>query len=174
MPAGIVRRIDELGRIVIPKELRRILHIKEGDEMEIVALNEGVMLKKYNGFESVAGVARTASQRLSQLVGADVLFVSTDAVILADGKNKRLYAGEKLSEQFGALVAERKSGLFEGEIVKRMFKTKENKRDLAYVESVVVNGDLVGAMIVLTDKALDEVGMNYMRICIDLISATLA
>jgi len=64
---GIVRRIDDLGRVVIPKEIRRTLHIKEGDPLEFYTTDEGVVLKRYD----IAGALYEEAKRLSRSVSDD-------------------------------------------------------------------------------------------------------
>ena len=70
--AGIVRRIDELGRIVIPKEMRRTMHLKEGDEMEILSSGDALTLRKYSSFESILPIIRSTAKLLSKAPDATV------------------------------------------------------------------------------------------------------
>ena len=86
---GIVRRMDELGRIVIPKELRRSLRLREGDEMEIFPEGELIVIRKHmrlNGFaEAVEGVVRA----LADSTGCGAIAVCADCVIAAAGRHCR-------------------------------------------------------------------------------------
>lgn len=94
---GIVRRIDELGRIVIPKEMRKTMRLQVGDEMEISANDEGLTLKRYSGFKSVLPSLKAMAKLLWQTTGADVLIMNANEVVVAEGKNKKTYTGARLT-----------------------------------------------------------------------------
>lgn len=73
MASGIVRRIDELGRIVIPKEMRKTMRLQVGDEMEITSSGDTLTLRRYSGFQSVLSEAKSVARELGKAVDADVL-----------------------------------------------------------------------------------------------------
>lgn len=80
---GIIRRIDDLGRIVIPKELRRTYRVHEGDPMELYADAEGIVIKKYSTMGTIFANANICAKTLHQNFGATVLICDTDTVIAA-------------------------------------------------------------------------------------------
>ena len=89
---GIVRRIDELGRIVIPKEIRRTLRIREGDPLEIYTDREGgIILKKYSPIGELAAFALDFAEALSQSLGLTAVISDRDTVLAASGEHKRDY-----------------------------------------------------------------------------------
>lgn len=95
---GIVRRIDELGRIVIPKEIRRTLRIREGDPLEIYTDREGgIILKKYSPIGELAAFARDFAESLSTTLGVTTVICDRDTVLAASGDNKRDYAERPVS-----------------------------------------------------------------------------
>ncbi|MFA5675907.1 MAG: stage V sporulation T C-terminal domain-containing protein [Christensenellales bacterium] len=95
---GIVRRIDELGRIVIPKEIRRTLRIREGDPLEIYTDREGgIILKKYSPIGELAAFARDFAEALSATLGVTAIICDRDTVLAASGDNKRDYAERPVS-----------------------------------------------------------------------------
>ena len=86
---GIVRRIDDLGRIVIPKEIRRTLHIRESDPMEIFTSKEGeVILKKYSPIGEMSTFARQYAESLAQVSGRVALIADRDQFIATAGGGK--------------------------------------------------------------------------------------
>ena len=174
MSAGIVRRIDELGRIVIPKELRRTMRLKEGDEMEIAASGDAITLRKYSGFESVIAAAKAVSKLLAEATDADVLFVSATSVVVAEGKNKKQYAGAALSDAFQSAVRARKSVVMHGEEIKDLLQAKEVNCAYVVLEPVIVGGDLVGAAALLLDTLPSDISRAYLHFCAELIEAALA
>ena len=88
---GIVRRIDDLGRIVIPKEIRRTLHIRESDPLEIFTDREGqVILKKYSPIGEMTTFAKQYAESLAQVSGHATLIADRDQFIAVSGGCKQL------------------------------------------------------------------------------------
>ena len=100
MAVGIVRRIDELGRIVIPKEMRKTMRLQVGDEMEISANDEGLTLKRYTGFQSVLPSLKALAKALASATGKDVLILSASEVVLCEGNNKKRFVGAPYGRLF--------------------------------------------------------------------------
>ncbi len=87
---GIVRRIDDLGRVVIPKEIRRTLRIREGDPLEIFTDREGeIILKKYSPIGELGTLAKLYAESLSQTMGCTVCITDMDQVVSARRKRKK-------------------------------------------------------------------------------------
>ena len=95
---GIIRRIDDLGRIVIPKELRKTLRIKNGDSLEIFVDNEDIILKKYSPMESIEEAASRYVDSFSGVIKHSVIVTDKDRVIAASGSLKKRYLGKEISE----------------------------------------------------------------------------
>ena len=95
---GIVRRIDELGRIVIPKEIRRVLRIREGDPVEIFTDADGVVLKKYARIRELGDYAETYCQALTGALGFSAAVTDTETVQFASGALKKTLLKAVLSE----------------------------------------------------------------------------
>ena len=83
---GIVRRIDDLGRVVIPKEIRRTLRIREGDPLEIYTDRDGeVILKKYSPIGEMSSFAKDYTESLFRSLGHIAVIVDRDQVVAASG-----------------------------------------------------------------------------------------
>ena len=95
---GIIRRIDDLGRIVIPKELRRNLHIKNGDTIEIFVDMDNIILKKYSPMESIEDAAIKYVESFNQVLKHNVIVTDKDKVIAVSGSLKKNYLGKNISE----------------------------------------------------------------------------
>ena len=105
---GIVRRIDDLGRVVIPKEIRRTMRIREGDPLEIYTDREGeVIFKKYSPIGELASFASQYAETLHKTCGFSVIICDRDAVIACAGVPKRDYAERKITPETEALVETR-------------------------------------------------------------------
>ena len=107
---GIVRRIDDLGRIVIPKEIRRTLRIKEGDPLEIFTDREGeVILKKYSQVGELGKFAAEFAESLAQTSGHGVCITDRDQIVAAAGCMKKEYIGKTISDVLENMINERES-----------------------------------------------------------------
>ena len=172
-PAGIVRRIDELGRIVIPKEMRRTMHLKEGDEMEILSSGDALTLRKYSSFESVLPIIRSTAKLLAKATDSTVLFVDTSSVTVAEGKSKKQYQGAELSDSFADTVRSRQEKTMQGDELADIFYDCDAKCSYLVIQPVIVGGDLMGSAVMLLDKAPSDTVRAYMDFCVELIASAL-
>lgn len=105
---GIVRRIDDLGRVVIPKEIRRTMRIREGDPLEIYTDREGeVIFKKYSPIGEMTVFASQYAETLYKTCSMAVVICDRDAVIACSGISKKEYTDRKLSAEFEKIIEER-------------------------------------------------------------------
>ncbi len=102
---GIVRRIDDLGRVVIPKEIRRTMRIREGDPLEIYTDREGeVIFKKYSPIGELASFAAQYAETLHKTCSLSVVICDRDAVIACSGVPKKDYTDKALSEELESVI----------------------------------------------------------------------
>lgn len=105
---GIVRRIDELGRVVIQKEIRRTLRIREGDPLEIFTDREGeVVLKKYSPIDELGDFAREYAESLHLALGHIAVIFDKDNVIAVSGGSKRELMDKQLHDDIEQLMQNR-------------------------------------------------------------------
>lgn len=147
---GIVRRIDDLGRIVVPKEIRRVLRIKEGDPMEIFTNHEGeILLKKYSPIGELKDIAVSYAESLAQTTGELVLISDRDAIVAASGPKKKEYDGKLLSEAMEDLI-ERRGSVYatesDGNFI-RVTVEDSNEFQMQTVVTIICNGDSIGAVV---------------------------
>ena len=105
---GIVRRIDELGRVVIPKEIRSTLRLKSGDPLEIFTDRDELMLKKYSPIASLEKFSEGTAKSLSDLSGHIAVICDTDGVLHASGRGQREFDGKNLSNNMEKIMREKK------------------------------------------------------------------
>ena len=102
---GLVRRIDDLGRVVIPKEIRRTLRIKEGDPLEIYTDRDGeVIFKKYSPIGEMQGFANEYATALNKTIGAPVFVCDKDEVICVSGASKKEFLEKKISKALESIM----------------------------------------------------------------------
>ncbi|WP_096203245.1 stage V sporulation protein T [Bacillus sp. FJAT-45350] len=150
---GIVRRIDDLGRVVIPKEIRRTLRIREGDPLEIFVDRDGeVILKKYSPISELGDFAKEYAEALYDSLGHVVLIADRDTYIAVSGGSKKDYSNKSIGEIVETVLEERKSKVESSEGEYNI--VGENKEDLKgyVVAPIIANGDPIGAVVMLNKE----------------------
>lgn len=151
---GIVRRIDELGRVVIPKEIRRTLRIKEGDPLEIFTDRDELMLKKYSPIATLDKMSEATAKTLNELSGHLVLLCDTDEILAVCGEGRRI-VGKHLSRDIDKVLKDRRSYLADrGEGGKILPITEEEEANYfaQLIVPIISEGDCLGAVVLLSVK----------------------
>ena len=134
---GIVRRIDDLGRVVVPKEIRRTLRIREGDPLEIFTDRNGeVILKKYSPIGELHKISCEYAESLSSVTGYTVCIADTEQIIAVSGSGKKLLAEKGI--------------------------TSEMRKVMEYTDQaispIICEGDVIGAVILLNKEGDKKFG----------------
>ena len=148
---GIVRRIDDLGRVVIPKEIRRTLRIREGDPLEIFVDREGeVILKKYSPISELGQFATEYAEALFDSLHHPVFICDRDEVIALAGVSKKDYLNKDFGEEIGKAI-ESRSLVFETEESNiEVVKGQAEEVDSYCISPIIANGDPIGCVMMLT------------------------
>ncbi|MCL8208910.1 MAG: stage V sporulation protein T [Actinomycetia bacterium] len=164
---GIVRRIDDLGRVVIPKEIRRTLRIREGDPLEIFVDRDGeVILKKYSPIGELGDFAKEYADSLYEAVGHIALIADRDTVIAVAGAPKK----EFLNKQIGALIEksmeERRTLVYnkgdhkpKGSLIG---DEEEDRFTAEVIAPIIAEGDPIGAVVLCSRE--NDVRMTDLEI----------
>jgi len=158
---GIVRRIDDLGRVVIPKEIRRTLRIREGDPLEIFTDREGgVILKKYSPIGELTDFSREYAESLQQAIGHIVLIADKDAFISVSGAPKKEYTERKVSPELEKIMEERKPVLITDQSKTIPLHSDEEaaKYSSQVISPIISEGDAIGAVIILSKESGETLG----------------
>ena len=146
---GLIRRIDELGRVVIPKEIRRSMRLKDGEEVEISLGSEELILKKYSRVSSLKSLCDNCANSLSKVLGAEVFITDTSKVVSSfkniENENKNL------THRFIEFLQKRERAINKGEDCLSMFIGQEKVKE-QLILPLVVNGDLYGSIVVQADE----------------------
>ena len=158
---GIVRRIDDLGRVVIPKEIRRTMRIHEGDPLEIYTESDGtVIFKKYSPIGELGEFASQYAEALAKTVGIPACISDKDTVIAVSGVSKKELMNKKISDDIEKIMTQkdtyvRKSG---GTAVT---VSDSNDSHMAGVAApIIYDGDVIGTVMFLSpdeNKSFGEV-----------------
>lgn len=148
---GIVRRIDELGRIVVPKEIRRTLRIREGDPLEIYTDREGqVILKKYSPIGELSEFAKEYCESLYENTNFTSLIADRDNIIAISGGSKKSYMEKRISPELEKIIEGRNTYFTkeENESIKLTYEDDGTEKYKAQVIApIVMQGDPIGAVI---------------------------
>lgn len=151
---GIVRRIDDLGRVVVPKEIRRTLRIREGDPLEIFTDRQGeIILKKYSPIGELSQFAGQYAESLSQTTGDLVCITDRDHVVAVAGNGKKEFDGKPISKQMENIIENREdrvSSRDDSSFVKVTLDDAGEFHSQA-IATIICEGDAIGA-VVLYDK----------------------
>lgn len=156
---GIVRRIDDLGRVVIPKEIRRTLRIREGDPLEIFVDREGeVILKKYSPISELGHFATEYAEALFDSLHYPIFICDRDVIIALAGISKKDYLNKSIGSQLENAIEDR-SLLFEEEnSTIEIVKGQEEEVTSYCISPIIANGDPIGCVMILsTDEKITEV-----------------
>ena len=160
---GVVRRIDDLGRVVIPKEIRKVHRIKEGDPLEIFTDKEGeIILKKYSPIGELTEFASTYADTISKTTGHIACITDKDTVIAVAGGSKKDFLEKGLSKELEEVLDN-----------KEVFKSKDNNeiaipitnsegRERIYnsqvIYPIITDGDVIGSVILLSKEPNKKMG----------------
>ena len=158
---GIVRRIDDLGRVVIPKEIRRTLRIREGDPLEIFTDREGgVILKKYSPIGELTDFSKEYAESLQQAIGHIILISDKDAFISVSGGSKKEYVERKVSQELEKIIEERKAILIteQNKTIPLHSDEESGKYTIQVISPIIAEGDAIGAVIILSKEPGEKLG----------------
>ena len=158
---GIVRKIDDLGRVVIPKEIRRTMRIREGDPLEIFTEKDGeVIFKKYSPVGELSEFAGAMAETLYKTVGCGVAVADRDAFISVYGAPKRTVLDKRVSAELERVMEDR--GVYQhknGE--KTLPMTEEGGYTVGTAAPIVSEGDVMGCIVLFSEDARSMGEIEY-------------
>ena len=153
---GVVRRIDDLGRIVIPKEIRKTLRIKNGESVEFFLDSDNIVLKKYSPLEGLPDFYKEYVDSIYSEIGGNVFIVDRDLILAVSGDLKKKYLDMNISTRLDEIIQNRVvvSSLDFGEI--NLASSLVEKASYV-IAPIISNGDAIGAVIILfTNNKIDD------------------
>lgn len=148
---GIVRRIDDLGRVVIPKEIRRTMRIREGDPLEIFVDRDGeVILKKYSPIGELGDFAKEYAETLSETSGHFTLITDRDSVIASAGIAKKEYLEKPVGAEVEKVMEARKSIVSSTGADIQIIRDKVEHISSHVIVPIMYNGDPIGSVVLVS------------------------
>lgn len=159
---GIVRRIDDLGRIVVPKEIRRTLRIREGDPLEIFTDREGeIILKKYSPIGELGAFAKEYVESLAQSAGHITCIVDRDQIIAVSGGSKKDFLEKHISAELEKIINSRNTHIANREdsnFVPILDDDYDDIYSYELITPIISEGDVLGAIVMLSkSKKMGEI-----------------
>ena len=166
---GVVRRIDDLGRIVIPKEIRKTLRIKEGDPLEIFTDKEGeIILKKYSPIGELSEFATGYAETLAKTTGHIACITDKDTVIAVSGGSKKEFLEQDLSQELEQLLEDKEvyTSKENNEVALPITKhdNTERKYNSQVVYPIISQGDVIGSVILLSKDNNTKMGDAELKV----------
>lgn len=151
---GIVRRIDDLGRVVIPKEIRRTLRIREGDPLEIYTERDGeVIFKKYSPMSDLQDFAWQICDSIGKNTGCIAAVSDRDNIIALSGVPKRELLDKANSPELAQLMEQRRSYRYQPGGTKLQVSEEVERYHLGVAAPIISGGDLMGCVMLLMDES---------------------
>lgn len=151
---GIVRRIDDLGRVVIPKEIRRTLRIREGDPLEIFTDRDGgVILKKYSPIGELSEFANEYCESLYETTGYTAIISDRDNIIAIAGGSKKEYLERRVSPELERIIESRNTYITDDKVkpIKLFYEDGDPDEYTAQViVPIVMQGDPIGTITLMS------------------------
>lgn len=164
---GIVRRIDDLGRVVIPKEIRRTLRLREGTPLEIFTDREGeIILKKYSPMVELTSFAVQYADAMAQSTGLMVCITDRDQVIAVAGGPKKDYFQKPLSKQLENAITEREviASVKDDKNFIPIVQEEADGVTAQVVTPILCEGDAIGSVIILSREQRAKLGDTELKL----------
>lgn len=167
---GIIRRIDELGRIVIPKEIRKNLRIKDGENLEISIDDKSIILKKYSLMKKIEDFAQSFTDGIYLYIKKNIIITNRDSIIAVSGSLRKEYLNQEISSQLNKFI-DRRENIHE-KYVKKIEIIEGLELEGTYaISTIVVNGDSAGLVIIFDDvDAISEEEYRVIQIFSNFLS----
>jgi AbrB family transcriptional regulator (stage V sporulation protein T) len=152
---GIVRRIDDLGRVVIPKEIRRTMRIREGDPLEIYTDNDGeVIFKKYSPVGELSHFANQYAEVLSKTSGCPVLISDRDVIVSSFGISRKESVEHRISDELESALEQRKPYIYDG--THKIMAAEGIDKPVLVAMPILAAGDLTGTVVMLQGDNIEK------------------
>lgn len=166
---GITRRIDDLGRIVIPKEIRKNLKIKENEILEIFIDNEEIILKKFSSFSDMEKILFNYVETLNKITGNNIFITDRDKIISCQENKKFDYLNKQVGDTINYVIDSRMPVL-SNDLNKLELKENEVLNVNYYIVPIITNSDVLGVIIMISNNKIEERDKISLEIVSKLIS----
>lgn len=163
---GMVRRIDELGRVVIPKEMRKTLRIREGDPLEIYTDKEQLIFKKYSPISTINTYAEAIADGIEELTEKTCIVTDNDVIVYASRGKLKDTVGKHISTELENILKERKSlavSRIDGGTIVSVIKDQDLECENQIIVPIISGGDCYGSLIVFDKDKSSRFSSNDVK-----------
>lgn len=164
---GVVRRIDELGRIVIPKEIRKNFRIKEGENIEIYIDDNNIILKKYSELKNVSDISSNIIDSVFSIINKDIIITDMSNIVELSPSLKNVFLTKELSVEYQNLISKREKVI--QKTSQNLLVTDQSIQQSYIMNPLIVNGDLIGSIVLFSKETIT----NSDLIVLDIITKIL-
>ena len=147
---GVIRRIDDLGRIVIPKEIRRSLKVNEGDSLEIYVDNNQIILNKYSIVDNISMLSKKIVDSFYKIFNKSILITDKEKIIASSKNLNDKYKDKYITSELKKILVDREENIFD-EIGIIIGGDKEN----IFFEPIIVDSDVVGSIMLIDNERIE-------------------
>ena len=162
---GVVRKLDNLGRLVIPKEIRRCMRIKEGSSIEFGLLPSGeIVLCKYSLMAQVSDYAEDFCEILADICDMSIVIADRERIIAVSGINKKLAMGAKLSMEILDIMDSKNSytaSVNSGTTIIKIYEEDRNTYLSQIILPIVIQGEVEGIIAICSNKEDLKIGSEH-------------
>lgn len=160
---GVVRKIDELGRIVIPKEIRKSLGIKDGASLAIYTDKDIVALKKCSPLGNLVEVSNAFSETVYNVTKKEMFITDKDAIVSAPITRKKMFQNKKISKYLEECI--KNKDIVVEKNIKKIYLTDEKTIECSYIIApIIANNEILGLIILVSDKKINDNDLNLVNI----------
>lgn len=172
---GMIRKIDDLGRVVIPKEIRKTLRIREGDPMEIyVEKNGEIILKRFAPLGDLVDEVICLADVIAKNTGFSVYITDNKTVLAVNSKYKKGNLDKQISDELLVILEDRAIWINKGEMpIKITEKDSESNYLSQVIAPIISEGDVVGSIILFSEgtrKNITEIELKMLQVATDFLS----
>jgi len=159
---GMIRRVDSLGRIVIPKEIRKVLKIKENEQVEINIEGEEIILNRYSELNSLDESLKNLINIISDIYKIDILITNLNNFNVTT-KNYIYLENKELSPYLANILNDRQNIVEKNKINISLNSNEKDIESSYLIRNIIINGDVIGLIIILSDN-IENVDFNIVEL----------
>lgn len=170
---GVVRRVDDLGRIVIPKDIRKSLRIRDGESLEFFVDRETISLKKFSTSDDLSEVAQSLLDTIYMTISKNIFVTDRDKFVAGTGKYKKEFCGFNISTKLEEYLFETESLVKGSCLIEEIVDNKKSGAEYKYILSPILSdGETIGLALMLNEegKSFTEEDEHIIQIIANFLS----
>lgn len=157
---GVIRRIDDLGRIVIPKEIRKTLRIKDGESVEIFLNSDNIVLKKHSPLSDLPDFYKDYVDSIYSEIGNSIMIVDRSRIVAVSSDLKKKYLDKEISLVLDEII--KKRTVVSSKSISKLCILDDEYENASYVIAPIISsGDVLGAVIIFSvSEEIDDFALK--------------